>query len=160
LLAQAGGANEPVQALLVGGYHGAWLPATELAKLTMSRAALRPWGASPGAGIVIALPTRRCGLVESARIVTYLAGQSARQCGPCLNGLPAMARTLESLASARPAHGAADELARLSALVEGRGACAHPDGTVRLVRSTLRTFADEIDHHLAGRCGAAFAKAS
>jgi NADH:ubiquinone oxidoreductase subunit F (NADH-binding) len=160
LLAQAGGANEPVQALLVGGYHGAWLPATELAKLTMSRAALRPWGASPGAGIVFALPTRRCGLVESARMVTYLAGQSARQCGPCLNGLPAMARTLESLASARPAHGAADELARLSALVEGRGACAHPDGTVRLVRSTLRTFADEIDHHLAGRCGAAFAKAS
>jgi len=57
----------------------------------------------------------------------------------------------------RLAHGERrPELARqaehAAALVEGRGACHHPDGTARLVRSSLRTFADEIALHLAGRC--------
>lgn len=34
-------------------------------------------------------------------------------------------------------HDVRDRIAELSGLVEGRGACAHPDGTVRLVRSLL-----------------------
>jgi len=85
LVALAGGPSEPVQALLVGGYHGTWLPAS-LVDTPMSRAALRPLGASPGAGVVVVLPLSRCGLVESARIAGYLAEQSAGQCGPCVNG--------------------------------------------------------------------------
>jgi len=130
----------------------------------VSRASLRPWGASPGAGVVIALPQSVCGLVESARIVSYLAGQSARQCGPCLNGLPAIADTLVALATGRAAghHDPESMTARLewlSRLVDGRGACSHPDGTVRLVRSTLRVFADEVAAHLEGRCTTTYAEA-
>ena len=44
---------------------------------------------------------------------------------------------------------------RLSRLVVGRGACKHPDGTVRLIRSSLRMFAPEVSAHLAGWCTAA-----
>jgi NADH:ubiquinone oxidoreductase subunit F (NADH-binding) len=160
LLAQAGGAASPLQAILVGGYHGAWLPAHALAELAMSRAALGPWGAATGAGVVVALPVTACGLIESARIVNYLAGQAAGQCGPCINGLPAMASTLEALARGHRSPGLVAQVERLAVLVEGRGACSHPDGTVRLVRSTLRTFAEEAERHLAGRCGAVYANAS
>jgi NADH-ubiquinone oxidoreductase-F iron-sulfur binding region len=43
-------------------------------------------------------------------------------------------------------------VARLAAVVEGRGACRHPDGTVRLVRSSLEVFAGDVARHLTGRC--------
>jgi hypothetical protein len=48
--------------------------------------------------------------------------------------------------------GLSAEVARLAALVEGRGACQHPDGTVRFIRSSLTVFADEVRMHLAGAC--------
>ena len=66
------------QALLVGGYGGAWVgPAhftTPYASLS-----LRAVGATAGVGIVVALGDDACGLMESARIAHYLA---APECGP------------------------------------------------------------------------------
>jgi NADH:ubiquinone oxidoreductase subunit F (NADH-binding) len=150
LLAASGGASGPVQAFLVGGYHGAWVPPDP--DLPVSRAALRPYGASPGAGVILALPAHACGLAESARIVGYLAEQGAGQCGPCRNGLPHMADTLRQLAAGVRRSGLPAEVARMAAVVTGRGACHHPDGTARLVRSTLHAFAAEVELHLSGRC--------
>ncbi|HWC82410.1 MAG TPA: NADH-ubiquinone oxidoreductase-F iron-sulfur binding region domain-containing protein [Pseudonocardiaceae bacterium] len=152
LLAQAGGPREPVRAVLVGGYHGAWVPGAELSRARMSRESLRPYGASPGAGVVIALPGSACGLTETARITSYLAEQSAGQCGPCVNGLPAMADALTRLAQGDRRPELVAWVERLTTLTEGRGACRHPDGTVRLVRSGLRVFSDEVRLHLSSRC--------
>jgi NADH:ubiquinone oxidoreductase subunit F (NADH-binding) len=152
---QAGGAIGTVQAVLVGGYHGAWLPGDMAETVALSRAALAPYDATPGAGVLVVLPEGACGLAESARIASYLAGQSARQCGPCLNGLPAMAATLTELARGEGGRDVVRRTEWLAGLVEGRGACHHPDGTARMVRSALRTFADDVEHHLAGRCAQA-----
>jgi NADH:ubiquinone oxidoreductase subunit F (NADH-binding) len=146
LLDLAGGPTEPLQAVLVGGYHGAWVPARP--DIPVSRAGLRPFAASPGAGVIVALGASRCGLLASAEIARYLAGQTAGQCGPCVNGLPRLADALDQLARGR----ASAEVERLLALVDGRGACRHPDGTARFVRSSLQTFAAEVDRHRTGRC--------
>jgi NADH:ubiquinone oxidoreductase subunit F (NADH-binding) len=144
-------------AVLAGGYHGTWIPAAQASGMALSNASLRPAGASAGAGVLAALPANRCGLVETARVVRYLAAESAGQCGPCRNGLPSIAAGLAELAGLtgrRPGGSVAADVGRWSGLVEGRGACHHPDGTVRLVRSALRVFADEVRQHQQGRCSA------
>ncbi|MEP6651084.1 MAG: NADH-ubiquinone oxidoreductase-F iron-sulfur binding region domain-containing protein [Lapillicoccus sp.] len=155
VLTTAGGLTGSVTAVLVGGYHGGWVPSGDLRpNLQLTRAALAPYDAAPGAGVVVALPSSACGLQAGADITAYLAGQGARQCGPCRNGLPAVASSLRTLAYGQPTRSMASEVARLSALVDGRGACHHPAGTVRLVRSTLRAFEAEVSLHLQGRCSA------
>jgi NADH:ubiquinone oxidoreductase subunit F (NADH-binding) len=102
--------------------------------------------------VLAALPADRCGLAETARVARYLALESAGQCGPCLNGLPAVA--LAGLAGRRPDSRVVSDLIRWAGLVEGRGACHHPDGTVRFIRSALRVFEAEVREHQRGRCGA------
>ena len=84
----------------------------------------------------------------------YLALESAGQCGPCLNGLPRIASALAVLAGPRPGQSVINDLERWAGLVTGRGACHHPDGTVRFVGSALTVFAAEIRAHAAGHCTA------
>ena len=103
---------------------------------------------------MIALPAAACGLTETSRAVSYLADQSARQCGPCLNGLPAMADVLRQLAGRQRTRGLPERISALTTMVERRGACHHPDGTVRLVRSAVRVFASEVAAHQCGSCTA------
>jgi NADH:ubiquinone oxidoreductase subunit F (NADH-binding) len=150
VLRLAGGPSAPLQALLIGGYFGTWVAADAAMTLPFSTAALAPLGASVGAGTIAALPTEACGLVETARVARYLAGESAGQCGPCVFGLPAIAAALERLAVGADFH--PEQLRRWLGQVDGRGACRHPDGVVRFVDSALRTFTAEISEHARGWC--------
>ena len=142
------------QAVLIGGYHGTWLPIDAIDTLTLNNKALKTHGAAVGAGVIAALPADRCGLGEAARVVRYLAAESAGQCGPCLNGLPRMAAALAELAGRGHRRQVRADLERWAGLVTGRGACNHPDGTVRFVRSALTVFAPEISLHARGHCSA------
>jgi NADH:ubiquinone oxidoreductase subunit F (NADH-binding) len=142
-------------AVLIGGYHGTWLPASAVTSgVRLSRAGLAPLGASPGAGVVHALPASECGLARTADIVTYLAEEGARQCGPCRNGLPRLAQLLDEIAYGRIDGGLLRDTHRMVGLVDGRGSCRHPDGTARLIRSALEVFADDITSHRRGHCNA------
>lgn len=153
LVAQAGGATQEVEAVLVGGYFGTWLPAATAFSTPLSRAALLAHGAAPGARAVVALPSSACGLVETARVARWLAGESAGQCGPCVHGLAAIAGDLEDIAAGRDAVAARRRLEQRLGIIPGRGACRHPDGAVRFVVSALRVFAGELDRHVRrGRC--------
>lgn len=136
----AGGPVEPLQALLVGGYFGAWLPVEAAWPVPMTHAGLKAAGGALGAGIVIAFPASCCPLAETAGVARYLAEETAGQCGPCLFGLPALANALGDLANSGGRAGAIDQIAALLPVIEGRGACRHPDGATQLVRSVLRAF--------------------
>jgi NADH:ubiquinone oxidoreductase subunit F (NADH-binding) len=147
-------AKENAQAILIGGFHGTWLPIETANTVTLDNAALNRYGAAVGAGVIAALPADRCGLAEAARVVRYLAAESAGQCGPCLNGLPRIAAAMAVLAGSGHHRQVLKDLERWAGLVTGRGACNHPDGTVRFVRSTLTVFAPEISLHARGHCSA------
>jgi NADH:ubiquinone oxidoreductase subunit F (NADH-binding) len=156
VLEQAGGPAEPPQAVLAGGYFGGWLPLPGAGSVPLSARSLREAGAALGPGVLVVLPAASCPLAETARVANYLAGQSAGQCGPCTQGLPALAQALGQVAFGRPGPEVLRWTEDLLALVRGRGACHLPDGAAGLVASTLRAFAGDLRHHAEhGPCGRA-----
>jgi NADH:ubiquinone oxidoreductase subunit F (NADH-binding) len=143
------GAETTLGGVLVGGYGGAWIGPDRLS-VPYAPGALAAAGATHGVGILIALPSSSCGVAETARIARYMAGQSAGQCGPCVYGLPAIADDLDLLWAGRADPALFDRLTRRLGQVDGRGACRHPDGVVRLVRSALGVFAADAHAHAGG----------
>jgi len=141
--------SEMAQPLLLGGYHGTWLKPAQIQGLAVSRTDIAAAGATLGAGVVLPLAVGWCPLVRTEALVEYLAGQSAKKCGPCFNGLPAMAEAVRDLVHRGGPVGPVEELC---GLVVRRGSCAHPDGTARLVTSMLMRFPEEVDLHALGEC--------
>ena len=119
--------------LLLGGYHGTWLPPEAVPDLTVSATAMLDAGAAIGAGVMLPLRAGVCPVRRTAVVVGYLAGESANRCGPCKFGLPALAHALRDLAIG--AVRSTDRVIQLMDAVERRGACHHPDGTTRSIRS-------------------------
>lgn len=148
VIRQAGPTDRP-GGLLLGGYGGAWLGPDHLST-PYAPGPLAAVGATLGVGIIVVLPAGSCGIAETARIVRYMAGQSAGQCGPCVFGLPAVADDLGRLWAGTADPEVLGRIERRAATITGRGACHHPDGAVRLVRSALGVFSDDARAHAAG----------
>lgn len=142
-LDRCGGVRAAVGGYLVGGYFGGWVRAAEAATLLLTPDVL-------GAGAIVALPETTCPAAECARVVRYLADESAGQCGPCVHGLAAIA---DAVAVDRRGDRTAD-VRRWATLVSGRGACRHPDGAARFIGTALDVFADDFARHARHRgCG-------
>ncbi len=151
----AGGASGRPQAALVGGYAGTWIEGRLLNGVALSDEHLAPHGATLGAGVVALLSEEACPVAETVRVATWLADEGAGQCGPCLNGLNALAATLGELLRGTAQGNTAKRIDRLAALTRRRGACGHPDGAVRFVLSAVQVFAEEFaDHARHGPCDA------
>lgn len=136
-----------VQAVLLGGYFGTWADSETVSDPPLDPLDLRERGLTFGAGVVTILSVGDCGVVATARIMAFLAGESAAQCGPCVFGLRALAETTQRLATGKAARGDLLRLDRWAAQIRGRGACAHPDGAVGLLASAVATFGRELALH-------------
>jgi NADH:ubiquinone oxidoreductase subunit F (NADH-binding) len=148
------GPTSPPHAVLVGGYAGTWLAGRSLERIRLDSRSLRASGASLGCGSIVVVGEHSCGLKAAAGIARWLAGQTAGQCGPCVHGLPAVAEAVERLVPAGAPKKWGSQIDRWLWMVDGRGACKHPDGAVRMVRSCLQAFADEVQRHRqSGDCG-------
>ncbi len=150
VLHAAGGVDEPLRAVQVGGLGGSWLPFPDAADVPLTHEDLRAAGGGLGVAALVAVPERSCGITEAARVLRHLADESAGQCGPCLFGLPALADDLAVLADGRDRTALRRLRLRLP-VVAGRGACAHPDGAVRFAASALDLFAADAERHALGR---------
>jgi len=147
LIKAAGGSTSEIKALLLGGYSGTWLPGMLAHTLCLSAEQLAPFEAVLGPGIIFALSEDACGVAETARVTRWLSEETAGQCGPCVHGLNAIATAIEDLKAGTAATGTEQRIARWASMVQGRGACAHPDGAVRFVASALNVFAEEFAEH-------------
>jgi NADH:ubiquinone oxidoreductase subunit F (NADH-binding) len=154
VLDAVGGTVTPAGGALLGGYFGTWLTPAALPGVPLDVDRLRSeHGASLGCGIVAILPQGACAIVESARILTYLAAESAGQCGPCVNGLTALSETMERVAVSQSEPADLDRVRRWIGMVKYRGACHHPDGAVGQLSSALTAFGDHLYMHVVGqRC--------
>jgi NADH:ubiquinone oxidoreductase subunit F (NADH-binding) len=153
LFAAAGGLSSELAGVLVGGYFGSWLPAAGVGALELSNEALGRHGAALGCGAVVALPVRSCPVAETVRVAIYLATETAGQCGPCVHGTAAIARTLHGVAEGKASPTAFADLKRWAEELPGRGACHHPNGLAHFVSTALRTFKPQFaDHARHGPC--------
>ncbi len=144
--------NGAPQAMLLGGFGGSWVRWADAQVLPVDQPALKAAGLSLGASIVAPIPRNTCGLVETARIAQYLSDSSARQCGPCLFGLRSVAELAWALADCDVGRSELKRLDRFLHEIAGRGACAHPDGAIRMIASALDVFADDVKAHRKGHC--------
>jgi NADH:ubiquinone oxidoreductase subunit F (NADH-binding) len=157
----AGGLTSNSDAVLLGGYFGGWVESATAWGLPLDGDSLREQGYSLGCGVVAVLPSGRCGAVETARILAYLAHESARQCGPCTFGLRAISAAAGRVAGLASTPGDLEHIQRWAGLLAGRGACRHPDGAAGLLASALRVFAGEFSlHEYQRRCSVAGAVAA
>ncbi len=149
----AGVRADGIQAVVVGGYFGTWASVGDAWDLPLDPAVMKGRGLSFGCGLVGLLPTNVCGVSATARIIGFLAAESAGQCGPCVHGLRAIGDATRRVADGRAEAEEVDHIERWTALVDGRGACHHPDGAAQLMVSALNVFGDEFRHHArTGRC--------
>jgi NADH:ubiquinone oxidoreductase subunit F (NADH-binding) len=146
--------GQPPQALLLGGYGGVFVNGQDAWDWEYSRESLAHRDASLGCGLIGVVPHDVCGLAEATRIMRYLADQTAGQCGPCVYGLDGLATILHDAATGRVRPRVLRHIESRFEVVEGRGACAHPDAAVAFMRSALTVFATEVDAHRSGRCTA------
>ena len=154
IIKRCNGFSGEVSGFLTGGYGGSWVSSDSLQAASWSPESVAEAGGVIGAGILWALDARNCPIRELERVASWMAGESAGQCGPCRFGLPAIASDLDVLG--RQSAGMVD-LQRLNArlpLVTQRGGCKHPDGVARFVSTGLHVFQAEVAHHLRGRCTA------
>jgi NADH:ubiquinone oxidoreductase subunit F (NADH-binding) len=153
IAAAAGATVAGTQAILLGGYFGTWATAGDVWGLPLDPGVMRSVGLTFGCGIVGLLPAGVCGVTATARIIGYLADETAGQCGPCVYGLRAIAEATERVAAGRTATDDIGRIEQLTAQTGGRGACHHPDGAVQLMASAMNVFGDEMLRHArTGRC--------
>lgn len=146
-VAVAHGLSEPADAVLVGGYFGAWVEGARAWELALDSESLRSQGLTLGCGVVAVLPRTRCAVCETAQIMRFLASESSAQCGPCFFGLRALADACARIAERGSNTDDLERLHRWAAEVSGRGTCRHPDGAVMFLRSALTTFATAFANH-------------
>lgn len=139
--------------VLLGGLGGSFVAPRDLWGLAWSDDDLARVGARTGPGVVEVLDPATCPVEFVDRCLTWAAGESAGQCGPCMFGLPALAAEWRTLAGGEPT--AYDRVVSRISLLPGRGACRFPDGVAGFAGSALRVFGPHLHAHRDGRCDTA-----
>lgn len=134
--------------VLVGGAEGQWCMAENVAQLTADPATWTAAGLAPTHPTLWFPRADECPVAITSRLLHFLAGQSTGQCGPCINGVPALAHAFDRVAGADHL----SEVASIGRLISGRGACRTPESATRLAMSAMSVLETAFQNHLDEKC--------
>ncbi|MFG2788295.1 NADH-ubiquinone oxidoreductase-F iron-sulfur binding region domain-containing protein [Streptomyces sp. NPDC048419] len=139
------------EAVLLGGLFGG-LYGTGWRDLPLDHDGLIAAGGALGCGALHFLHPENCPVAVATEAAAYLAAQSARQCGVCVSGTGALARTLTAVAHGEASDDTTGQLQRWSQQLPGRGACGLLDAAARIVATLLAHFPERVDAHRGAAC--------
>jgi len=142
-----------LRAFQPGGGATAFLESAEL-DVPLDFTHTKQAGSSLGTGALIVLDDQACPVAAIARHMRFYARESCGLCTPCRDGLPWVAKLLDTLEAGTGTHGDIEVLHHHVALSgpSGRSYCDLNTGALTPLRSGLERFGDIFNAHLAGHC--------
>jgi NADH:ubiquinone oxidoreductase subunit F (NADH-binding) len=135
---------------IAGGLFGGLL--ADPWSLPLTHEALRAAGSALGCGSFALVGEDDCPVDAAADAVAFLAAESSRQCGVCVNATAGMAEVLTALRVGTVEPHQLAKMAGWTEKVPGRGACALVDAAARMAASLLREYPAVVDSHVAQPC--------
>jgi len=153
LLELAGGMRDgrPIKAVIPGGSSMPVLPGDVMMATDMDYDSIAKAGSMLGSGAVIVMDDTRCMVRCLERLSYFYYEESCGQCTPCREGTGWLYRVVHRIEHGQ---GKAQDLDLLNSVAEniiGRTICALGDAAALPVRSFVKHFHDEFEHHIEHR---------
>ena len=150
LLALAGGmrGGRALKAVIPGGSSAPVLPADIVMDCTMDYDSIAKAGSMLGSGAVIVLNDTRCMVKSLQRLSYFYQHESCGQCTPCREGTGWLYRMVHRIENGE---GRAEDLELLNSVsdnIAGRTICALGDAAAMPVKSFIKHFRAEFEHHI------------
>jgi len=153
LLEMAGGvrAGRKLKAVIPGGSSAPVLPADVMMGLTMDYDSIAKAGSMLGSGAVIVIDDTRCMVKSLLRLSYFYFEESCGQCTPCREGTGWLWRMVNRIEHGEGRREDLDLLNSVADNIQGRTICALGDAAALPVKSFLKHFRHEFEHHVEHR---------
>ncbi|MDD4886954.1 MAG: NADH-quinone oxidoreductase subunit NuoF, partial [Thiomonas sp.] len=150
LLELAGGMRDgrQLKAVIPGGSSAPVLPASIMMDCTMDYDSIAKAGSMLGSGAVIMLNDTRCMVKSLMRLSYFYQHESCGQCTPCREGTGWLYRVVHRIENGQGRMEDLDLLNSVSDNIAGRTICALGDAAAMPVKSFVKHFRDEFEHHI------------
>ncbi len=150
LMELAGGVRitHRLKAVIPGGSSANVLPADIIMECDMDYDSLAKAGSMLGSGGVIVMDETTCMVRALARIAHFYYEESCGQCTPCREGTGWMSRVIHRIEHGQGRAEDLDMLTDVAGNIEGRTICALGDAAAWPVKSFIKYFREEFEHHI------------
>jgi len=155
LLEMAGGmrGGRALMACIPGGSSMPVLPAEIMLATDMDYDSIAKAGSMLGSGAVIVMDETRCMVKSLLRLSYFYYEESCGQCTPCREGTGWLYRMVHRIEHGEGRPEDLDVLVNVSDNIAGRTICALGDAAALPVKSFIKHFRAEFEHHIAhGKC--------
>ena len=153
LLEMAGGmrAGRKLKAVIPGGSSMPVLPADIMMQTDMDYDSIAKAGSMLGSGAVIVMDETRCMVRCLQRLSYFYFEESCGQCTPCREGTGWLYRMVHRIEHGKGRPEDIDTLTSVADNIAGRTICALGDAAALPVKSFIKHFREEFEHHIDNR---------